>query len=203
MHRNPAARLGLALTAALAVLALSASAALAHEEREVGEFTVVVGMIDEPVFVGQKSGLELFVGIGGEEGDPVEGLETTLEAEAVMGEVTRQLTLSPRFGQPGWYQAYFFPTQAGAYTFHITGSIEGTDVDETFTAGPEGFGEVEEVSSAQFPVTLPAPAELADQARKGADAAGLVPVAVGLGVAGLVAGLAGLGLAMGARRRAP
>jgi hypothetical protein len=200
MQQTNRARPGIALAAAVAVLALSAGAVVAHEVRQVGDYTIVIGFINEPVFVGQKSGLEILVTTGDEQ--PVEGLEKTLAAEAIQGEDSRQLTLGPRFGEPGWYQAFFFPTRAGAYTFHITGSIEGQEIDETFTSGPEGFSEVEEVSSAQFPVQLPAAAELADQAQRGADAAGLVPVALGLGAAGLVAGLAGLGLALGARRRA-
>jgi hypothetical protein len=204
MQRMHRAAPGIAIAAALALLATTAGAVLGHEERQVGPYTVVVGFIDEPVFVGQKSGLELFVGRGaGENGQPVEGLEATLQAEVIVGDAMRQLALAPRFGAPGWYQAYFFPTEAGAYTFHITGTIEDEQVDESFTSSPEGFGEVEEVSSAQFPVQLPAAAELADQAGRGADAAGLVPVALVTGIAGLVAGLAGLGLALGARRRAP
>ena len=201
MLRTSRARPGIAVAAALAVLALSAGAVLAHEVRQVGDYTIVIGFIDEPVFVGQKSGLEILITTGDEQ--PVEGLEETLAAEAIQGDDRRELMLGPRFGEPGWYQAFFFPTRAGAYTFHITGSIEGQEIDETFTSSPEGFSEVEEVSSAQFPVQLPAAAELADQAQRGADAAGLVPIALGIGAAGLVAGLAGLGLALGARRRAP
>jgi len=201
MHRTNRPRPGIAAAAAAAVLALSAGSVLAHEVRQVGDYTIVIGFIDEPVFVGQKSGLEILITTGDEQ--PVEGLEETLTAEAIQGDASRELTLSPPFGEPGWYQAFFFPTRAGAYTFRITGSIEGQEIDESFTSSPEGFSEVEEVSSAQFPVQLPAAAELADQARRGADAAGLVPVALSLGAAGLVAGLAGLGLALGARRRAP
>jgi hypothetical protein len=200
MLQTNRARPGIAVAAALAVLALSAGAVLAHEVRQVGDYTIVIGFMDEPVFVGQKSGLEILITTGDEQ--PVEGLEETLAAEAIQGDDRRELTLGPRFGEPGWYQAFFFPTRAGAYTFHITGSVEGQEIDETFTSSPEGFSEVEEVSSAQFPIQLPAAAELADQAQRGADAAVLVPVALGLGAAGLVAGLAGLGLALGARRRA-
>jgi len=204
MDRTHRVRLGAAVAVALGLLATTAGAALGHEERPVGPYTLVVGLIDEPVFVGQKSGLELFVGRGaGESGEPVEGLETTLQATVIQGDDERDLALGPRFDAPGWYESVFIPTRAGAYTFHITGTVEGMAVDETFTSSPDGFSEVEEVSSAQFPVQLPAAAELADQAKRGADAAGLVPVALGLGVAGLVAGLAGLGLALGARRRAP
>lgn len=204
IYRTHRARLGPAIAAALAVIAVTAGSALGHEERSLGPYTMVVGFIGEPVFVGQKSGLELFVGRGeGEAGEPVEGLETTLHATVVQGDDRRELTLGPRFDAPGWYESVFLPTRAGAYAFHITGTVEGMEVDETFTSSPDGFGEVEEVSSAQFPVQLPAAADVGDEARRGAEAAGLIPVALGVGVAGLVAGLAGLGLALGARRRAP
>jgi hypothetical protein len=200
MLRTNRERPAIAVAASVALLALSAGSVLAHEVRQVGDYAIVIGFIDEPVFVGQKSGLEILITTGDEQ--PVEGLEESLAAEAIQGDARRELTLSPRFGDPGWYQANFFPTRAGAYTFHLTGTIEGQEIDESFTSSPEGFSEVEEVSSAQFPVQLPAAAELADQARRGADAAGMVPIALGLGAAGLVAGLAGLGLALGARRRA-
>ena len=38
---------------------------------------------------------------------------------------------------PGDYRAFFVPSQPGDYTFHITGTIDGTKVDESFTFGPE------------------------------------------------------------------
>jgi hypothetical protein len=200
MHRTHRVSFALATAVVVALLALTTGTLLAHEEREVGPYSIEVGLIDEPVFVGQKSGLEMSVFTDEE---PVEGLEATLNATVIQGDEQRDLTLGPRFEEPGWYESVFIPTRAGKYTFHITGTIEGMEIDETFTSSAEGFSEVEEVSSAQFPVRLPAAADLADQAQRGADAAGLVPVALGLGVAGLVAGLAGLGLALGARRRAP
>ena len=45
---------------------------LAHESRTVGDYEFVVGFIDEPVYTGQKSGLEVMVAQGD---TPVEGLE--------------------------------------------------------------------------------------------------------------------------------
>ena len=54
-------RIGRAAVLAAVLLALTARGALAHEEREVGDYSFEVGFIDEPVFTGQKSGLEFFV----------------------------------------------------------------------------------------------------------------------------------------------
>jgi hypothetical protein len=191
-------RLMLAMLMAAALLFAGIGHALAHERREVGDYQFVVGFIDEPVFLGQKSGLEFSVTRGEE---PVEGLEESLQAEVIKDDQTRDLPLSPRFGQPGWYQSYFFPTAEGPYTFHIFGEIEGTAIDESFTSSEEGFSEVEAATAGQFPVVFPAADELATDAERGADAAGLMPVALGLGGAGLLVGLVALGLALAARRR--
>jgi hypothetical protein len=191
--------LGIAAALAVFAAALIPGLALAHEVREVAGYQVVIGFIDEPVFVGQKSGLELFVT---RDDQPVAGLEQTLQAEVIKDDQRRELPLSPRFGEEGAYQSYFFPTVAGPYTFHVFGSIEGNEIDESFTSSPDGFSEVEEVSAGQFPLVLPGTAEVAQDARNGAAAASQVPLAIGLGVAGLVAGLIALGVALASRRRA-
>jgi hypothetical protein len=184
-----------------AVLAASVSTvALAHEHREVGEYSITVGFIDEPVFTGQKSGLEFEVAHHETE-EPVEGLEETLQAEVSYQGQTRELPISPRFGVPGSYQSVFFPTAAGAYTFRIFGTIEGVAVDEEFTSGPDTFSEVSEVAGGQFPVAFPATGDVVRDAEAGAAASTTATIALVLGAAGLLAGLAALGLTL-ARRRA-
>lgn len=184
--------------AAIMLVAATSASVLGHEDREIGDLSFVVGFIDEPVFTGQKSGLEFSVMHAGA---PVEGLEETLEAEVTFGDDTRALPVSPRFGEPGWYQSVFFPTAAGPYTFRIFGEVEGEAVDESFTSSEEGFSLVEEATSGQFPIVLPAAGELAADAEAGANAAGQATLALVLGGAGLLLGLIALGLAL-ARRRA-
>jgi hypothetical protein len=179
-------------------LTLSAGSAAAHEHRHVGDFDMAVGFIGEPVFTGQKSGLEFSVSRGEE---PVTGLADTLQAEAMYGDQRRDLEISPRFGQDGWYQSVFFPTAAGAYTFRIFGTIEGQQVDESFTSGDDTFSEVEEATGGQFPVVLPVAAELAADAERGAAAADQIGIALGLGAAGLIVGLIAVGLALATPRR--
>jgi hypothetical protein len=199
MHRfRPAVRPLAALSTALVLSVLVASVVTAHEVRTVAGYRVVVGFIDEPVYVGQKSGLEFFVTKGDE---PVPGLEATLKAEVSKDGQTRALPISARFGEAGAYQSVFFPTAAGAYTFHISGTIDGTPIDESFTSSPTGFNEVQELTGGQFPIQFPAQAELVADARAGSAAASQVTIAVALGVAGLVAGLVAIGLALAARRR--
>ena len=119
-------RLGGAAMLAGALILTTVSSALAHEEREVGDYTFEVGMLEEPVLT------------RGDE--PVEGLEESLQATVTFGGETRDLEISPRFGEPGAYQSVFFPTAAGPYSFHVTGEVEGQSIDETFTGGPDTFG---------------------------------------------------------------
>lgn len=191
-------RRGAALVVAAAALTLVALPVAAHGGREVAGYEVTVGFMNEPVFTGQSSGLEIFVE---RDAVPKEGLEETLQAEVSYQDQTRALELSPRFDAPGWYQSVFFPTAAGRYAFRLHGTIDGTEVDETFTSGVDGFGDVAEVAAGQFPVQLPAAADVAADARTGADAAGTATVGLVLGGAGLLVGLVALGLALAGRRR--
>jgi hypothetical protein len=170
----------------------------AHEERDVAGYSFEVGLIDEPVYVGDKSGLEFFV----HKGDaPVEGLEKTLKAEVIYRSQRRDLPVEAREDDPGAYRSEFIPTAAGPYTFHLSGTVEGEAVDESFTSSLTGFNEVQEVSAGQFPVQFPAQAELVADAQAGKDASGRVTLAIALGAAGLAIGLVGVGLALAGRRR--
>jgi hypothetical protein len=187
-----AAALGAVLTAVVGTGTVAA-----HESREVGDLTMVVGFLDEPVYVGQKSGLDLRISRGEE---PVEGLEETLQAEVIFEDQARALEISPSFGDPGAYRSVFIPTAAGPYTFRIFGEVDGESIDESFTAGPDTFGEIQDTAGNQFPVVLPAAADVARDAEAGAGAATTATLALGLGAAGLVAGVVALGLALARRR---
>lgn len=187
------------VVAAVVLGATTPSPALAHERRQVGDYQFVVGFIGEPVFTGQKSGLEFQVT---RDGQPVEGLEEALQAEVTYREQRRDLPLGPRFGEAGWYQSVFFPTAAGPYTFHIHGEIDGDPIAESFTSSPEGFDEVQELGAGQFPVQFPAQAELVADAERGARAAGQVVIALVLGAGAMLIAIVALGLSLATRRRA-
>jgi len=199
MYSTRVIRPVLAAAVPLLLLLLLAVPVAAHEARDIAGTEVEVGFIGEPVFVGGRSGLEVLAMKGG---TPVEGLEQSLTAEVIVGAQKRNLPLAPIEGEPGAYESVFIPTIAGPYTFHLSGTIEGTAVDETFTSSPTGFNEVQEATALQFPVALATEAELMASAKKGEDAAGMVVPALVLGVLGLVVGLVALGLAV-ANRRTP
>lgn len=151
-------RQSLALVAVVALL-ISGYGLLradAHEHRDVAnKYSFVVGFLAEPAFAGQQNGLSLTVSTldptGGTNSQPVEGAEQTLTAEVMYGGQTMPLTLEPVYNEPGSYRAIFFPTAPGDYSFHITGTIEGNDIDETFDSADGEFGPVEDPAPLQFP----------------------------------------------------
>lgn len=156
-----AAVIGLAATA---VLTLPASPADAHEEREVGDLTFVVGWSNEPAFAG--FGNEVQVIVSETQGDqPVEDGE--LEAEVIFGdpesETRTTVTLDPAFDTPNEYLGYIIPTRPGTYSFHVTGTAGGQTIDETFTSGEETFDDVNNPADAEFPEQDPTRGEIAER----------------------------------------
>jgi hypothetical protein len=154
-----------AITAVIGALVLPAPAALAHEGRSQGDLEMVVGFGTEPAYAGQPNSVELILV---HDGEPVVDLGDTLDVEVSFGDETQGFPLEPNFavgvfGEPGDYRAWFIPTRAGQYTFHFTGTIDGEDVDQTFTSGPRTFSDVEDPKQIQFPVQDPTNGELAER----------------------------------------
>jgi hypothetical protein len=186
------------------MLLTTTSSAWAHERRAVGEYGFIVGFSSEPAFLNQPNGLDLRVytvdeGVelleaSSDQRNPVIGLEETLEAKVSFGgEAPLALELEPRFGEEGAYDGHFFPTAMGAYTFHITGTIDGTEIDESFTSGPETFSEIGE--PLEYPVQVMTNQELEAQLAAGSESddkedSNTMPIA--LAIAGIVVGGAGL-----------
>ncbi len=173
---------------ALALSALAPREAMAHERRTVGNYTFIVGFMNEPALAYYPNALDLRVQDAG--GQPVTGLEQTLRAEVIVGggAQRRELQLEPAFNQPGRYFAYFIPTLPGDYTFRIYGQVGGQPVDETFTSGPGRFSAAEDPAELQFPRQVPTTLDLMqarEQAGGGSGNDGLVFLALGIGVAAL------------------
>jgi hypothetical protein len=208
----------------LTMLVLLAGPAAAHEERDVDGFGMVVGFGQEPAYAGQPNSVLLLLSKGG---TPVTDLGDTLFVTVGFGDQTKDLSVEPffeigEFGTPGDYRAWFIPTRAGQYSFHFTGTIRGTKIDETFTSGPKTFDDVVSPADVEFPVQDPTAGELADRIdreipRLEASIAGvkssaasvaddatsartLALVGVVLGALGLIAGIAGIAFA---RRSSP
>jgi hypothetical protein len=172
---------------ALMVGLVFTTTALAHGHVDVGDYQLVIGFRVEPAYSGEPNGLELVV-TNEETGEPVTGLEDSLKVEIVRGSHKQALPLRAMFGEEGAYTADVVPAEAGDYTWHIFGDIEGTPVDVSMTSSPDTFSPVHDKSEIAFPPQ--------DDSAQAPDL-GLI-----LGIAGLVAGLAGLTVAIVALRKA-
>jgi hypothetical protein len=178
------------LAACLLALLLLANfrPAQAHGHTEVGDYEIEIGFHNEPAYLGQPNGLDLFV-TNHTSGEGVNGLEETLKAEIIFGSSKKELAIEPQEGD-GAYTAAVVPTEIGDYTWHIFGTIEGTPVDISMTSSPDTFGSVEPLSDYEFPGVQ---ADLQGQVTAAAGAARtattVAVVGVILGALGLIVGL--------------
>jgi hypothetical protein len=144
------------LAAAGALALVPAAPALAHGDHTQDDLTIVTGFAVEPAYAGYPNGVQVIVE---HDGEPVTDLKPgDLTVEVVLGDQSTELALDPAFevgewGTPGDYQAEFIPSQPGAYTFHVTGAVDGEEVDFEMTSGSGTFSEVLDPAEATFPTT--------------------------------------------------
>jgi hypothetical protein len=157
-----ARRFGIALIASAIGLMLVVGVADAHIVKTIGKYTVALGWVHEPTFVGELNAVQVVIkdASGKAVTDLNDGdLKVTV---AVGGKTSDPLSLLNTFdpdtglGVPGDYEAPIIPTAPGDYTFHLTGSIDGTAVDETATSSDSTFNSVVDSTGIQFPNQLPA-----------------------------------------------
>ena len=222
------------VVAVVALMGLATGTVFAHEGRDVEGYNFVVGWEEEPAYEGLKNGLEIRVtkaasGSHGGHGEAsemvgVEGLGETLRVEVihVATEASKILSLYPTRGVPGRYTAVLIPTSPGVYQFSVRGTVEGTQIDESFLSkgGGGGFDDIRSAADLQFPETLPQIRELESAVRGALETAqraqdtalaasqededpvsALLIVAMALGAAGASLGAAALVAAVRLSRR--
>jgi len=196
------------------VLALSPGIASAHAQRSVGPFDLEIGFRDEPAYTGQPNAVFLDLSKGGK---PVTDLGDALTVTLGFGEQTSDAMVFDPLEVPGQYQAPFVPSQAGAYAFTLSGTLDGVKFDLSLTSGPKTFDDVQDIAGATFPqVQYPSNAELAArvEAESARTAKGLAAVTAAAndasdtassartaGIVGIAVGAAGLIVAVVALTR--
>jgi len=183
------------------------SPALAHEHRTVGAVRMTVGWVDEPTYSGLKNAVQLFLADASKK--PITGASDTLKVQVLFGnQKTAPLTLEESGRRPGEYEAAIIPTRPGTYTFHFVGSINGQQIDQSFTSSETTFDPVVDTSAIEFPAKDPSIAEVAELVTRVAartDAASAATAAAAsratvFGIAGIVVGLVGIAVGMTARK---
>lgn len=171
--------------ALLAVLLVPLTAS-AHEQVDSGNYHYEIGWLNEPVIIGERNGLDLFVASKDKPDEGLTGVESTLKFTVEYGSASQDYAIVPVEDKPGSYTAAFVPTREGQYTFHITGTINNETVD--VKVQPE---EVIAAGKLAFPEAQPSAADLTAQL---ATAKSQTSTAQTIAIVGVVFGLIGTGL---------
>lgn len=170
------------ILAILVLLLATALPALAHETRTTDDgLDLVFGWRSEPALAGEPNGPEIRIALsvteeheeeeheeegehseesGDHHGDEGVVEDAELQVEITFGDQSITLELRPAYGEPGWYVADLIPTLPGDYTFRVTGTAAGIEIDEVFTSADGEFSSVEPASDIQFPLAAPSAVEL-------------------------------------------
>jgi hypothetical protein len=145
------------IACAVAALTLWVAPAVAHQRQllQIGttDYLMVVGFINEPVYTGDKSGIDLMIMMPdpanpidarAPEVTPVDNLDKTLKVEVKAGPHARVFDLKPAYRAPGRYEAVFYPTVATTYSLRLFGTLNNVAVDLTFVCNPLGHVSVED-----------------------------------------------------------
>jgi hypothetical protein len=133
--RHPALS-GIVATLVVGVsLALTAPAVEAHVNRTVGPYTILVVLVEEPVYADNHAGFQFWVR---KNEVPILGLESSITAVATGHGEQLDLKVPPIDGT-GFYVldrttdgTAFDPQGGGAWTLVLSGSIDGTPMDVSF-----------------------------------------------------------------------
>jgi hypothetical protein len=161
------------------VLILNVQPALAHESITVGDYTLVVGWLNEPPIAGQPNAIVVEVSTTSDE-QPVEDV-SSLTLTLSYGGQEKTLKLEPvDEHSPGRYMAPVLPTVAGEYAVLFGGTLGDTAVEaETHVE------EVQPADTLAFPNVASTPQET--------NTSGMTEW---FAIAGFISGVAGLILSL-------
>jgi hypothetical protein len=160
-----------------ALLCVSLASAQAHENRQVGDYTLTVGFRAEPAFEDVVNAIDIFVNrtsdgkaISVRDGDKVDlrvevQLRETDDFEAkILAKAPLQESPSQDFAADNRYNAWFKPTHDGAYAFRVRGVIEDASdpagvgpqtIDETYVCGNGTQSSTSRFNCVEDPQTFP------------------------------------------------
>jgi hypothetical protein len=159
-----------------AVLCVGLASAQAHENRQVGGYTLTVGFRVEPAFEDMVNAIDIFVNrasdgkdISARDGDVVtlsvevqvretDDFDAKILAAALLQEAPGQ-----DFAAPNRYNAWFKPTHDGAYAFRVTGVISDASdpqageqaIEKTYVCGNGTQSATSRFNCVEDPQTFP------------------------------------------------
>lgn len=146
-NKNLLAAYVISTSAILLLSSIGIHSVSGHERRlyTIGDqdYLFVVGSINEPVYVDDRSGVEVFawwpdpadqMNSQANGTKPIEDL--TLKVDVSAGGKNMTLDLEPAFRDPGHYEALFYPTVPTSYSYTVYGDINGTAFRDTFDCNP-------------------------------------------------------------------
>jgi hypothetical protein len=138
-----------AILATLALALAASGAASAHRTSysQDNKWKFVFGFLNEPAVTFTKNGLDLQI-IDNATGYKIPNIDT-VTAELHYGEDHEMEfeDFGGQFGKPGYYTGVVTPTLPGVYTLHLSGSINGSDIDIEIPASHP----VEDIKDTYFP----------------------------------------------------
>jgi hypothetical protein len=164
--RHRAARLALASVAVVALVVGAPASALAHTVQHAGPYTLEIGWLVEPTYVGVPNAVSVTIHDAADKPITDLGADDLHVVVTTNSQPSSALSFEPGFdpiemdGPLGEYDAAIVPTAPGDYSFHITGTIHGQAVDINVTSGDETFDPVKESTDLQFPTKLPSISEI-------------------------------------------
>ena len=127
------------------------------------DYLFVVGNANEPVFIDDKSGVELFAYIPINKTDqlstnpndtkPIENLDQVLKVEVSAGSQKKVLDFEPDEDNPAHYVATFFPTVQTTYHYRIFGNISNTPISLNWSCSPMSVSEDAVVSNSTVKIS--------------------------------------------------
>ena len=154
-------RVAFVLGTAALLAALVVAPASAHEEKQVGRYSFVIGFGTEPAYAGQPNSLQVLISRDGKPATDLAGQLDGLMAHAYYGSKAdlklenAMMPLEPYFGDdwgtPGDYRSFFVPTQPGTYTFALEGKLGAQKINLAVPSGPETFGDVNDPAKSALP----------------------------------------------------
>ncbi len=141
--------------------------ASAHQKQLVSiggkDYLFLVGNANEPTFIDDKSGVELFAYTPINKTDPtnsdpnstkpIQGLEKTLKVEVSAGNKKKVLDFNPVDKDPGHYAATFFPTVQTTYNYRVFGNVSSVPLSLIWTCSPGSVSEDTIISNSSIKIS--------------------------------------------------